>query len=91
MTMPEAPLHEHNSSKSREYEIGPSGKLGHMQPEPKPCRVHCGSNTNLRFRVATANSCHHPGARSPIYYVYQVVIPTPALHPWAQSQASTVI
>jgi hypothetical protein len=73
MTMPEAALHEHDGSKLRKYQVGPSRQFLYVQPKPKAGAVHSFPNVDFRLRVATTNSCHHPGSRRPVNNVCQLV------------------
>jgi len=90
MTMPEAALHEHDGAKPWKYEIRFSRQCRDVQPEPETCRVHCDAKPNLRFRVATANSRHHPGASSPVNDICQFVVTASALSPRPRWQTYTV-
>jgi hypothetical protein len=46
-----------------------------MQPKPEAGAVHGSPNADFRLRVATTNSCHHPGSCRPVNNVYQYVVP----------------
>jgi hypothetical protein len=89
MTMPEAALHEHDGPVSGKYEIRFPWQCGDVQPESETCRMHCDAKPNLWFRVATANSRHHPGASSPVNNIRQFVVTASAPRPRPRWQTST--
>ena len=61
--MPEAPMHQDNLVETREHEIGCSGQVAPVQPEPVTETVGRAPDTQLRLRVRLADTTHVRAAR----------------------------
>jgi hypothetical protein len=59
MTVPEAPMNEHDRAILWKHDVRPSGDILHMQPESKTPRVKSPSESKLGLRILAANVAHH--------------------------------
>jgi hypothetical protein len=62
VSVPEAPVHEHDCMASRQYYIWFTRKVFAAQREPKPETVQQGTHLPLRACIAPANTTHVPTA-----------------------------
>ena len=69
MTMPEAAVHETDSSKPTKDEVRRPRKFPIMKAVPETARMQRAAEHHLRFRVFAAYSCHHSRPNGSINYV----------------------
>ena len=69
MTMPEAAMHETDSSEPREDQIRRPGELPVVKAVPESARMQSAAKDQLGFRVLPADSRHHSGPNRSINYV----------------------
>ena len=69
MTMPEAAMHETDSAKPTEDEVGRPRELPIVKPVPETARMQRAAKHHLRFRVLAAYSGHHSRPNGAINYI----------------------
>ena len=69
MTVPEAAMHETDSSEPPEDQVWRSRELPIMQTVPEPARMQCATKDQFRFRVLAPDSRHHSRPDLSINYV----------------------
>ena len=73
MTVPEAAMHEADSSEPAEDQVRCSRELPIMKTVPETACVQCAAQRQFGFRVPAADSRHHPRPNSSINYIDHVL------------------
>ena len=73
MTVPEAAMHETDSSEPTEDQVRCSRELPIMKTVPETARVQCAAKRQFGFRIPSADSRHHPRPNSSINYIDHVL------------------